>query len=112
MFWERFVKICEKNNTTPTEFTKTNFGSSSNVTTWKKNLPNGASLLKIADCFDCSIDYLLGRTNNERSHIENTTILSISKPAAEKLGGSNSEEIKASSSKARKEISEDSEIIS
>lgn len=30
--------------------------------------PSTATLLKIANYFDCSVDYLLGRTNNSNSH--------------------------------------------
>ena len=40
--------------------------SSGIVTKWKTvgSLPNGETLIKIADYLDCSVDYLLGRTDN------------------------------------------------
>jgi len=31
---------------------------------WKKNTPKGTNLLKVADYFNVSTDYLLGRTDN------------------------------------------------
>lgn len=35
---------------------------------WKKNTPKGSNLIKVADYFDVSTDYLLGR-NVEKRHI-------------------------------------------
>ena len=39
--------------------------SSGIITKWKSEgtLPNGETLIKIADYLDCSVDYLLGRTD-------------------------------------------------
>lgn len=33
---------------------------------WKKKIPSGANLLKVAEYFDVSTDYLLGRTEQKR----------------------------------------------
>lgn len=33
---------------------------------WKKNTPKGSNLIKVADYFDVSTDYLLGRTDSKR----------------------------------------------
>lgn len=33
---------------------------------WKKNTPKGSNLIKVADYFDVSTDYLLGRTDKKR----------------------------------------------
>ncbi len=33
---------------------------------WKKNIPKGSNLIKVADYFDVSTDYLLGRTDKKR----------------------------------------------
>ena len=39
------------------------------ATKWKNgSIPKGDILVKIADYFDCSVDYLLGRTDNPNSH--------------------------------------------
>lgn len=33
---------------------------------WKKNTPKGSNLIRVADYFDVSVDYLLGRTDKKR----------------------------------------------
>ncbi|MGX6979083.1 helix-turn-helix domain-containing protein [Vagococcus elongatus] len=42
---------------------KIGFGRNS-LYSWKKKVPNGESLNKVADYFNVSTDYLLGRTDN------------------------------------------------
>ena len=34
------------------------------MTNFKTSMPKADNLAKIADCLDCSVDYLLGRTDN------------------------------------------------
>lgn len=65
MFWEKFYSLCLKHDTKPNPVAKAVGISSGVVSKWKNEntIPNGEALLKIADYFDCSIDYLLGRTN-------------------------------------------------
>lgn len=64
MFWERFSNLCEKAGTKPNPVGKEIGISSGIITKWKNvgTLPNGETLLKIADYFNVSVDYLLGRT--------------------------------------------------
>ena len=40
--------------------------SSGNIGDWKRgrSAPSASALFVLADCLDCSIDYLLGRTEN------------------------------------------------
>ena len=65
MFWNRFYGLCIKNGTKPNPLAKEIGISSGVITKWKSGgLPNGEMLLKIADYLDCSVDYLLGRTDN------------------------------------------------
>ena len=45
------------------------FGRNS-LYSWKKKTPNGASLEKVADYFNVSVDYLLGRTEDEEIQIQ------------------------------------------
>lgn len=67
MFWERFYALCLENNTKPNPLAREIGVSSGVLTKWKSGtLPNGESLIKIADYFDCSIDYLLGRTDDRK----------------------------------------------
>lgn len=67
MFWERFYNLCLQKNTKPNPVAKEIGISSGIVTKWKNEdtLPNGETLLKIADYFDVSVDYLLGRENKK-----------------------------------------------
>lgn len=66
MFWERFYQMCTNNGTKPNPLAKEIGISSGIVTKWKTagTLPNGETLIKIADYLNCSVDYLLGRTDN------------------------------------------------
>ncbi len=66
MFWKRFYELCISKNTKPNPVAKDIGISSGVVTKWKNGttIPNGETLIKIADYLDCSIDYLLGRTDN------------------------------------------------
>ena len=65
MFWQRFYDLCKLNDTKPNPLAKKIGISSGTLTKWKTQdvLPNGETLKKIADYLDCSVDYLLGRTD-------------------------------------------------
>lgn len=47
-------------------------GSKGNLPTWKKGNINPVSLLKIADYFNVTVDYLLGRTNYPNAIVKTT----------------------------------------
>ena len=66
LFWKRFYQMCMLRGTKPNPLAKEIGISSGIVTKWKTvgGLPNGETLIKIADYLDCSVDYLLGRTDN------------------------------------------------
>lgn len=38
------------------------------MTTYRTSMPKADNLAKIADQLDCSVDYLLGRTDDPQSH--------------------------------------------
>ncbi len=64
MFWERYYELCNKNKTKPNPVAAIIGVSSGVVTKWKQGtIPNGETLIKLADYFNCSVDYLLGRTD-------------------------------------------------
>lgn len=65
LFWNRFYDLCVKRGTKPNPVAKEIGISSGTLTKWKSagTLPNGETLIKIADYLDCSVDYLLGRTD-------------------------------------------------
>lgn len=60
MFWENFQELCKINHTTP-NFVCSQIGKSTATSTHWKNgsIPNGDVLVKIANYFNVSIDYLL-----------------------------------------------------
>lgn len=65
VFWERFYELCLKKGTKPNPLAKELGISSGIITKWKSgSVPNGEMLVKIADHLECSIDYLMGRTDN------------------------------------------------
>lgn len=60
MFWENFVSLCDKNGTKPNPVAKELGISSGSVTFWKKGkVPHHSTLIKIANYFGVSVDYLL-----------------------------------------------------
>ena len=82
MFWERFYEMCEQvKGKKPNAIREDILVSSSVISKWKKGecLPNGETLKRIADYLDCSVDYLLGRTDNPKSHLvsADTSILDV-----------------------------------
>lgn len=63
-FWDIFYDLCSRNNIKPNPLGKKLGFSSGTMTLWKNGtIPNGETLKKIADYFNCSVDYLLGRTD-------------------------------------------------
>lgn len=65
MFWDRFYSQCLKKEIKPNPLAKELGISSGVITKWKNGgIPNGETLNKIADYLDCSVDYLLGRTDS------------------------------------------------
>lgn len=71
MFWDRFYELCCSKNKKPNPVGKELGISSAVLTKWKNGVsyPNGEILIKIAKYFNCSIDYLVGLTDHQNSHI-------------------------------------------
>ena len=87
MFTEIFIEILQKNNITPYQVAKNTGISQGLMGEYKKGikLPTIPNLIKIADYLDCSVDYLLGRTDNPNSHklvVSETPKLSVAVRAA------------------------------
>lgn len=67
--FDRLKNLCEEQKISIVELEeKLGFGKNS-LYGWKKKIPNGANLEKVADFFHVSVDYLLGRT--EQKYIQN-----------------------------------------
>ena len=57
--------LCREKGITQKELAKIIDVSPNTIKNWENNLPNGDTLLKIADCFGVTTDYLLGRSSNK-----------------------------------------------
>lgn len=69
MFWERLCKLCEERKIKPNTVAKAIGLSNAVATGWKNgSIPSGEALIKLADYFDCSVDFLLGRTENPETN--------------------------------------------
>lgn len=67
MFWQRLTALCDENKIKPNVVTKELGLSSATATHWNNgSIPNGVILDKLADYFNVSTDYLLGRTPYKR----------------------------------------------
>lgn len=62
----RLFELMEKTKTTQTQLAQAIGASQGNISDWKKgrSFPKSDVLAKIADYFDVSTDYLLGRTDD------------------------------------------------
>lgn len=58
-FYNRFLNLCAVNNISPTKAAGETNISSATVNKWKKgSMPNDVTLMKIANYFDVSMEYL------------------------------------------------------
>ncbi len=65
MFWEKFCSLCESKEKKPNRVCSELDLSSATATKWKNGtLPNAETLIKIADYFDVSVDYLLDHVDS------------------------------------------------
>lgn len=64
--YELIKKLCATKGISPTKLCTEITGSKGNLPTWQKGNINPTSLTKIADYFDVSVDYLLGRTDEPK----------------------------------------------
>ncbi len=61
MFWNRLLNLCNYKKEKPTTIANSIGISSATVTKWKNGaIPSGASIIKLAEFFNVSSDYLLG----------------------------------------------------
>lgn len=66
MFWNNFVFLCSKHNTTPNAVCSELKLSNAAATHWKNgSVPHDTTLKKIADHFNVSTDYLRGTEKKE-----------------------------------------------
>lgn len=67
MFWDTFYSLCHSQKKSPNAVAKDLGISSGAVTSWKQGkVPHHSTLLKIADYFGTTVDYLLGRADESK----------------------------------------------
>lgn len=65
-FFDRYVELCKTTGETPNSVAKIIGASSGSVTAWKNGTePRYSTVLKIAEHFSVSVDYLLGKENKK-----------------------------------------------
>lgn len=81
MFYDRFKELCDENKISPSAVAKDLDISKSSVTYWKdKNTsPREDILIKIADYFKVSIDYLLGQSDTKKQPTKDDRLSQIRK---------------------------------
>lgn len=86
MFWDKFYSLCKEKNKTPNMVCKELKISPGNTSKWKSgSVPTGSILLSISDYFDCSIDYLLERTDCTEINSQNPEHIKIISSYIEQL---------------------------
>lgn len=67
MFKENFIRLCNEHHIAPTAVCKAIGLSNAAFTAWDENsTPRQATLLKIADYFGVTVDYLLGKEQEKK----------------------------------------------
>lgn len=66
MFAEIFVKMLDKKNISAYRLSQDTGITQGMISYWKsgERMPSAENLITLADYFECSVDYLLGRTDN------------------------------------------------
>ena len=60
MFFSQFEQLCQKNNISPTAVVQKLGMSKGTITNWKNGvIPNGETIIRLAEYFNVSTDYLL-----------------------------------------------------
>lgn len=75
--YELLESMCKEKGTTITRLCVEITGSKGNLSTWKKGNINPASLVKIADYFGVTTDFLLGRNRQLNNTINNNETAEI-----------------------------------
>lgn len=64
--FERLKKLCDEQGISVNTLEERIGLGKNTLYSWKKKIPTGSNLTKVADFFDVSTDYLLGRTDKKR----------------------------------------------
>lgn len=71
IFYERLKMLMDEKKITAKQLSKELHINKNSFTYWKKNgnIPKGNSLQALADYFNCSIDFLLGKTDEKTKQV-------------------------------------------
>ena len=66
MFQDRFIQLLQQHDLTAYKLSKETGITQGMISYWKngERMPSAENLIVLADYFNCSVDYLLGRTTN------------------------------------------------
>lgn len=64
--FDRLKKLCDEQGISVNTLEERLGIGRNSLYSWKKNTPKGTNLIRVADYFDVSTDYLLGRTDKKR----------------------------------------------
>lgn len=64
--FDRLKKLCDEQGISVNTLEERLDIGRNSLYSWKKNTPKGTNLIRVADYFDVSTDYLLGRTDKKR----------------------------------------------
>ena len=85
--YERLKLLCSKHGLSINELEEKVGLGQNTLYSWKKNIPSGQNLTKIADYFHVSTDYLLGRTDKKYYELSEKEKLDIGKEVDNLLEG-------------------------
>ena len=96
MFWENFLKLCNKNNESPNNVCNKLKLSNATATKWKNgSVPRNTTLLKIAEYFGVTVEYLLGETDIKEKPSELTEDDELVAEFAELINGLTDDQMKS-----------------
>lgn len=64
-YFDRLKSLCDEQGISINDLEERLGIGRNSLYSWKKNIPKGSNLIKVADYFDVSTDYLLGRTDKK-----------------------------------------------
>lgn len=79
MFWNILLELCKEKGVSPNHVARAIGLSSASVTYWKNgSIPRSLTLSKLADYFDVTPDYLIGKTTQRETRKESSLFESVS----------------------------------
>lgn len=82
MLLERVKELINQHSMTVAELERKIELSPGSIRNWSKSIPSADKIQKVADYFDVSTDYLLGRTDNPRRNTNTPTNLTVEEALA------------------------------